>query len=276
MAKTKGAAPARAWSGRSQRSIKRQFELEDQIGKFEKLIANEERGLANAEINRTRQAKMVIGGQGVYQHNLEESIAEIEQRKQKIKVYQEIIAGLQKEIQALQPSRSQASERARKQAKLALLAEERIGAVGSIDAAICVLKQRLDIHNKLTDAMVSLASEIDFSGQDFDLARFDNLAVSLPTAMQPESKRWLEWFLGMEKDRRECEIRRDPELFPETLAAAHCYRCGEKPLLTETERRKTEKPEPHVLTTNEFEAQCYNPKKPEEAPSGIIQHFIAR
>lgn len=276
MTKSERAAPAREWSLRSQRSIERQFKLEDDIGKFQKLVGYEERRLADAEVNRTRQAKQVVNGQGAYQRNLEESIAEISQRKEKIKAFQEMIAGLQKEIQALQPSCSQAAERARKQVELARLAEERIGAAASIDAAIRVLRQRLSIHGELTEAMVKLAGEIDFSGQDFDSARFYELAASLPTAMQPESKRWLEWFLGIEKDRRECEIPREFQSFPETLAAAHYYRCGEKPLLTEKERKKAEHQDPRALTSVEFEALHYREKKPEEVQPGTVQWGLVR
>ena len=269
----RGEKPALEFIGslRSQRSIKRQFDLENEIGRFQKLIGFEEQRLVEAKANRMRQARQVAGGQPVYQRNLEDSIAEIELRNQKIKVYQETIADLQKEIDGLQPSHSQAAERAGKQAELARLAEERVGVAESIDAEICVLRGRLSLHAKLTGTMVNLAAEIDFSGQDFDSARFDNLAVSLPSAMQAESWRWLEWFLGMEKDRRECEIPREIQSLPETLAAAHYYRRGEKPLLTEKERAEAERQDPHFLTPTEFEALHYGQKKPEEVQPAEIQ-----
>ena len=144
MAKSKRAAPARAWSPRSQRSIEKQFKLENDIGKFQKLIGFEERKLAEAEVNRTRQTRMVVDGQPIYQRNLEESIAEIEQRKQKIKAFQETIAVLQKEIDRLQPSRSQASERAHMQEEMARLATDRAKEDGQIDAAIKQLQELLD------------------------------------------------------------------------------------------------------------------------------------
>ena len=260
MAKAKDRTPPKAWSLRSQRSLKRQYELEDEIGKFQKLIGFEEKMIAAAEVNRTRQAKMVIGGQPIYQRNLTDSIAEIEQRKQKISAFQETIAALQSEIKGLQPTAAQAADRAHKQAELARLADERMEAVASIDAAIHVLRQRLNIYGKLTEAMVKLAGEIDFSGQNFDSTRFDTLAAGLPVAMQRESTRWLESFLGEEADRRACEIVREFQSFPETLAAAHYYRRGEKPLLTEKERVEMQKREPHGLSTIELEALGYSPR----------------
>ena len=124
--------------------------------------------------------------------------------------------------------------------------------------------------------MVNLAGEIDFSGSNFDSARFDKLAVSLPTAMQPESWRWCQWFLGTENDRRECEIRREFESFPETLAAAHYYRCGEKPLLTEKERKEAEHEDSRPLSLEEFAALHYGPKQPEEVPASKVAWGLLR
>ncbi len=271
MAKAKDRTPPKAWSLRSQRSLKRQYELEDEIGKFQKLIGFEEKMIAAAEVNRTRQAKMVIGGQPIYQRNLTDSIAEIEQRKQKISAFQETIAALQSEIKGLQPTATQAADRAHKQAELARLADERMEAVASIDAAIHVLRQRLNIYGKLTEAMVKLAGEIDFSGQNFDSTRFDTLAAGLPVAMQRESTRWRESFLGEEADRRACEIVREFQSFPETLAAAHYYRRGEKALLTEKERVEMQKQEPHGLSTIEFEALGYSPRTRE--PQADTRNF---
>ncbi len=276
MAKSEGAAPTRPWSLRSQRSIKRQFELEDEIAKFQKLIIYEEGRLAEAQVNRTRQAQLVVNGQLIYQRNLEDSILEIEQRKQKIKAYQEVTTCLQKEVEGLQPTRSQAGERAGKQAELARLAEERIEAVVSVDAAIYALRERLNIYAEVTRAMMKLAGEIDFNGEDFDSTRFGRLAVSLPMTMQAESRRWLEWFLGMEKDRHECKILHEFQSFPETLAAAHYYRRGEKPLLTENERKEAQAQEPRLLTPMEFEALHYGPKKPDDVPPEGIQWAMMR
>jgi hypothetical protein len=257
------AGSAQSWSLRSQKSLKSQHEIEEKIGKFENLIAGEEKSIKAAEINRTRQANLVAGGQYVYQVALSKSIEEIAERKGRIAAYREVASDLRAEMKALVPSPAQAAERAAKQAELAKLAKERIEAVESIDAAIRVLGQRLNVHAKLTAAMVKLAREIDFTGEDFDSPRFDNLALSLPTAMQAESRRWLEWFLGTEKDWRACEIRREVESFPETLAAAHYYRRGEKPLLTEKQRAVVEKENPRGLSTVEAERLYYSPQTPE-------------
>ena len=250
---------------RSQKSLKRQYDLEDQIVKFEKLIAFEQGKLKDAEVNRLRQAKQVAGGQGLYMRALEDSIAELEQRKQKISAFRETVAGFRAEIEALQPSAAQKAERARKQAELTRLADERMEAVSSIDAAIHVLRQRLSIHAKLTEGMVKLAGEIDFSGGNFDSARFDALASALPVAMQGESGRWLIAFVGEEADRHPYKVRGESiVILAETLVAANIFRQGETGLVTEKQRAELDKEPPHALSTVEYEALHYAAKKPGE------------
>lgn len=258
-----GSSPKIIWSLRSQKSLKRQYELEGQIGKFEGLIAFEQGRLKDAEANRLRQAKMVADDQYVFMRNLEDTFADIDQRKKKISTYQELIAGRRAEIEASKPSPSQAAERARKQAELARLATERVTKDAWIDAMIEKLRAALASREELTAAMVTLATEIDFSGENFDSARFDALEAALPAAMQLESKRWLTWFFGEEADRCPYELRRGSIVtFAETLAAANIFRQGETPLLTEKQRAELDYVPPRPLTTVEFEALHYAPKKP--------------
>lgn len=267
--------PAKTWSPHSQRSIKRQCELEDEIAEFEKLVTYEERRLAEADQSRTRQARLVTTGQPIYTRNLNDSLAEIEQRKGKILTFKETIAGLRKEIESLQLSPSQAAERAGRQAELARLATSRMMDDAGIDAAIEKLLGLLAARAELTARMVKLAGEIDFSGNDFDTARFDALAAALPGAMQLESRRWVKWFLGSEEDGLPCRIRRKFESFPETLAAAHYYRKDEEVLLTKAQREKVEAEDPRPLTTMDVEALYNSPKKPEPEGPGMA-HFLIR
>jgi hypothetical protein len=270
-------AKVKQWSLRSQRSLKRQYKLEDEIGKFENLIGYEERNLKAAEENRLRQAKLVAGGQPIYTRNLEDSLEEISQRKQKILAYQETIAGFRLEIEGLQPTASQAAERARKQAQLSRIATKRMKGDARIDAATGQLKELLMGRARLTATMLKLASEIDFAGDgEFDSRRFDSLLMSLPGKMQPESARWLTWFWGEETDRRPSEVRRTIQSFPETLASPHYYREGEEPLLTEKQRAEMYADRPGVLSPGEVDALVNPPKQPEVDIREIMPYGLIR
>jgi hypothetical protein len=260
-AKTPAPSP---WSPRSQRSVKREYELEKEIGKFQALIQFEVNRLQVAETNRLRQAKLVSGGQHFYMAALEDSLKEITERKGKIASFEETISGLRREIEALQPTAPQAAERRRKQSELAALTESRKRGDELIDLAIEQLRGLLIDRVKLTQKMLQLASEIDFTGDgDFDSARFNRLLSSLPSAMRRDSAQWVEWFLGREQGRSACEIREETQTFPETLAAAHFYRCGERPLLTEKQQAVLNTEKPHVLTSWEIEQQVMKPKETE-------------
>jgi hypothetical protein len=271
-----GSAPAQkaraeSWSPRSQRSLHAQYDLEQRIEKFRNLIGFEERMLAKAEENRIRQARQVADGQRIYERNLEETLKEIEGRKAKVAAYRDVLAGLRKEVEALQPSHSEAADRLRKQRELAGLARSRVAQDCLIDSAVQHLLGLLAARAEVTGAMLTLAREIDFSiTGDFDSARFDRLAASLPDRVQAETKRWLDWFFGEEREKRPCEITRELEVFPETLAAANFYRKGERPLLTEQQRVQAEREEPRPLTPAETE-ELVKPKREPEPEYSVAQ-----
>jgi hypothetical protein len=261
--------------------LQRQIGLEERAEKIEANIGFEERQLQAAEQNRDRQARLVAEGQGVYQKALTDSLAEVQQREQKISAFKSLLIQVRSEIRALQPTPAQMRVRTRNQDRLAALAEQRVKLGASIDKQLCELRKVLEERAQLTSVMLNLASEIDFAVQgDFDSARFDVLAASLPDGTQQQSKQWLEWFLGKDGDRRPCEIRERIQIFPETLAAAHCYRSGETVLLAEEQCAEVERERPHPLTPSEFLAQCEGPKQmigpePKDMPgSGLVRGFI--
>jgi predicted nucleic acid-binding Zn-ribbon protein len=240
------------WSARSQRSLKRQHELECEKRQYEKLKSGAERKLAEAETNRTRQAKQVAGGQGVFQAALRASFAEIDENKNLIAAYEEQISDLEAQIKSLQPSPAQSAERAAKQSELARLAQERVGLAGSVDSAIRSLRDGLESYRELTATMLSLAREIDFEVTGgFDLGRFESLLHSLPSGMESESRRWFQWFTGTD-ERSSCTIEHETDTFPETLAAPNFFVRGEDALLNESERKTASYAPPRGMTPAEF------------------------
>ena len=236
MAKTKRPSPLKEYSPRSQRSYRRQHELEEKLANLRAMIVGEERKLATAKENRDRYGRMVVNPKHLYERQLDDSLREIADRKSKIQVYNGIFAEVQTEIESFEPMPTRVAERAHKQRELACLTRLRVTHDGRIDEAIVGLRKLLVARAELTASIVRLAAEIDFERTDFDGERFAALLAVLPTAMQPESARWRLSFLGAEPDRRPCEIRRAIQIFPETLPAAHFYRRGEIASLTEAQR----------------------------------------
>lgn len=274
---TPTAIPVQMLSPRSQRSLKQQFGLEDEIGKLGNLIGQEEKRVREGEVNRTRQLGLVTGGQYIYQRNLSATLLEVEDAKRKISAYQQRISVLESEIKGLQPSASQAAERRRKQTQLARLATLREQQDAAIDSAIEGLRELLEARGARTRAMLELANEIDFEVTDsFDSERFERLLASLPGPMRPDSERWRVWFLGREPDRRPVEITHAIQTFPETLVAAGYYRRGDQALLTKKQQDESCASEPRQLTPWEVEALIQPPTKPDPLiatfrPLGIIR-----
>lgn len=253
-AKSPAKAPQAQFSKRSQRSLKAEFDKEQEIKKFEGLVAFEERLLAEANKKKA-----------VYSHNaslqnyqahitLSECLREVVDRTAKIGCFKENIAGLQKEIAAMAPTPMEAAARLRTQKELARKAGERVEAVISIDAAIRTLRERLRIHAGLTREMLDLAGKIDLTvANDFDSARFERLTDSLPGALQPASAAWLQWFLGIEPDAAPCAIKAESQTFPETLAVANFFKSGEVAQLNPKQKQQAEYEPPRALLPGEAE-----------------------
>ena len=250
------AAPVGRWSAQPQSSIKRQFEMEARIKKLAQNIAWEEKKKAAAEANRKRQAGLVDGGQGLYRAALMGSLNDIEECSKLISAYQGDIEGLRAEIAAMQPTSSQAAERAAKQEKFAAIAKDCQGEILSLDVQVAGVKARLESILSLKQKMRELAVEIDLSNAGgFGAEPFKALASSLPGPLGPAALAWLDWMLGNEL-KRACIIKSEIEKLPETLASANVFRRGDTAQLNAKDYTVATFEPPHIPSAFEVEAEA--------------------
>lgn len=248
------------WSRRSQASLRKEYGLREERRKFEALISGEDRRIGELEKDRERQARLVASGQNIYHAALTATLGELCQRREKVKAYRDTLAQINKELAGLEPTPKEAAARAQRQAEIARLARQRVKDDGGIDNAIDHLRKLLKDRAETTRRMVVLAREVEFTGHDFDEARFDNLLRSLPAALRPESLRWLEWFTGANAGRSQVIIRKATFELPETLACPGFFVEGDTALLTDSERAKAEYEPPRPMTPMEAERLYSNPK----------------
>lgn len=261
---------------RSQRVVKLEFDKLKESANLEKLIRAEETRLKAAEGNRDRQARLVCGGQFIFERNLQDSVNEIALRKAKLTSLENYVGEVRREIDGLRLTTAQARERAKKKAELGRLAGRRFDHDALIDAAIEQVRGLLDGRHKLTAQMIGLAKELDFSGDNFDGARFDDLLRLLPKTVQTESRSWLAYFLGQANDRRLFVITHELEIFPETLDSCMVFRRGERALLTEDQRKIAAYDPPAALGPVEMQRLMAAQGKTEPEATGKIQWGILR
>lgn len=250
------AAPVatRRWSPRSQRILKKQFELEAKVTACEGSIRLEEGKKKAAEANRDRQSDLVQHGQGFYRRNLADSLAEIAESDQMIGAYRDKVEKLRGEIATLQPTPAQAEERAAKQDSIAALVNETQGEVLSLDAALADVRKRLKTILALKTRLKEQVQEIDLQVGPVGLGEtvFERLLAALPEALGPDAMGWSNWVLGNEK-MRECIIKEETEVFAETLAAAHFYRRGDVARLNARDHKVATFEPPHTPSPMETE-----------------------
>jgi hypothetical protein len=265
MGKSKTKVAPRAWSPRSQRSLRLQLDLEGKVKNLRSQISFQQGRLKKAEEDRDRCAsKLSFPGMSYYNNlSLDEALGQIGTSEATIKLCEQQIADIETQICELSPNPAQAKERASTQAEMARLADDRFQQDQLIRVAIIKLRELLKGRSEMTDKLQELAAQIDFMGSNFDSERFDELLSHLPNEVLGDSQRWCQWFFGSGGVRTIYRIERDGQSLPETLGCANFFRAGDEPLLTPEERKILDYEPPRPLTSLESEALHYGPKKTE-------------
>jgi hypothetical protein len=243
------------WSERSKASLKKQYQLEQKIKKFESSIAAERQSLKKLEADRARQTNLVDGGKNVYRRNLADTLASIEDAKKLIACYEREIENVKAQVADLQPTPETALHRQAVQTVIAQLAGEVVQRTQELDGSIARVKRQLQSIIAVQQSMQALAKDIDLQVKDsFGEHDFQTLLYSMPSEMSPARERWLHWLLGIEP-RSELRIGKETAEFHETLASAHFYRHGEIALLNEQDYKTATYEAPRLPSPLEVEEE---------------------
>lgn len=226
------------WSARSQRSIMRQNEIQQQLAQCEGHIRYIKRGIADLEAQKAgqlRHAMISEGGGRVGPTEIGRTVNELKNRKFSLEAFQEHKKDLESKIAKLNQSDPAADEaRAAQQDRLAELAGERLEKDRFIQAVITDLRQQLRERARLSATMVEVASSIDIDF-DPDAERFDQLLDSLQADVLAESEAWAAWFLGEDGAAKPYIVTDSLLIGPEALAHNGVYRFGETIMLADAD-----------------------------------------
>lgn len=261
------AAPETApqYSEFSRRNRQRKYDLGEEKKRILASIAAGERKAETLKVDQQRRARLIAGGQGIYQGAYDSGIGESQILEGRLHGLREALTTVEKEAAALEPTPEQTAKRREVQTRAAETVEARLKVVGQIDTALESLRALLAAYAEASAKLAGMLAEIDFTiSDDLDRTRFETLARSLPIDVKAQSKHWANAFLGREQGKTECAIARDFVVFRETLACAGFFVRGEKPLLTEAQRKQIEYEPARPLTPGEVE-ELVRPKKEDAA-----------
>jgi hypothetical protein len=226
------------FSTRSQASFRREQELKEEIGKIENQRRYSERKLAELETAKERLSKSVLAGDTAMHGALALTLREIEDEQRKVKVFEELIGGLRKQIAQIQESVAAGRQRRIEGLKaVGKLAITRTESDLAIERLLADLRRGLQERAETSRKMQEAGKEIELS-TDWDTERYDQLLAILPETMLPASERWSAKFLGKREGTKEYVVRVDQLLLPETLAHSGVYFFGDIVRLLDDEARE--------------------------------------
>jgi hypothetical protein len=272
---TRRETPSRKIAGslRSQRSIRQQWRLELELKSCKANIGMWERRLATAQEGKARQARQISGGQGSAHRILAAFVQEATEAEGMIATFRKNAEDLQRQIETLTPSNTQVAERFEHQQILGARLLARLELDRKLDLVLDAAREILQQRAALTAEMTEEARALDFAhGVDLDSRRFESLALALPVQMASDSEKFVEWFLGGEKDRSPQTITGGEFILPETLASHNAFRSGDCVSLTPEEGRKLDAQEAarRVPAPEEMQAQVNRAQRGAvETPSAI-------
>lgn len=219
-----------AFSLRSQRSWRRELDLQEEIKRLNFLKAEAGSALASfVTKQRELEAEILAGGTGAAQANvtLGSVISKRAGEERKVQLFEDKIAALDSEIAA---EREIPAERKAKRAEILLqiasLASERMEVDTRIDAVLQDLKSLLGRAMSLTSRMGQPGDEIDLWAA-LDGETYEELAKALPASWLTERREWFEGFLGTNKGLKPFVVRNKFLIVHESLAHSGVYLQGD-------------------------------------------------
>jgi len=224
----------------------RQLELEAAQEKCRNQIAFAEKRIAQQKEVAERQTATVADNNNFnIRQALNQTLADIEEREREVLAFRKREAALQSEMRALALGPARAAQRAKLQSALAAEIIERFAKDAAIDGLLQKLRKTLQERATLTTKIVQTALTLDFAATtDFDAARFAALLDSLPAELEPQSRAWVNRFLGQTDKKEPHTIGSKSVVLTETLASPGVFRPGECVFLTQEEAAKLPSDEP--------------------------------
>jgi hypothetical protein len=230
--------PKSPWSVRSQRAELRLARLEEKVEQCKAFVSQSEKTVGELKLRKDYQLEHTFepgGGGGAL---LPHAFSSLRDEETRLATYRELLGKFTSEIEALKnPSAEQAEDRLRQQSILGKLVVDRLEKDREAERAVETLLRILHERSEMTDAMVQVAAEIDFTIEEdgLDERRFKVLLDSLPTDLAAASEKWVSWFLGSRQAAKEYRVHDKVISVAETLASANVFCVGEVVNLTQAE-----------------------------------------
>ncbi len=267
------------WSPCSQKSMLAERDLQIALDKCRIHIAYQERRIAELKKTSAGQTNTVIhGASAAIQHGLNRTLTDIAERERELQEFKRKGKSLVEQIAALSLTPKQAAERRRLQSSLASLAQERFRQDEAINATMGKLFGLLGCRARKSAQMAEIAAKLEFAPDvDLDGSRYVALTSVLFQDALAQSREWLNWFLGQEKEKQEHVIGETWVVIPETLASSGVFRPRESVMLTKRQAASLPSAETqaHPMSPAEAEASVL-PPKPQQADDFPIQGFPVR